>query len=112
MKILKVKFRMPKKNSFIYKTNYDSNRWNMASVQVTRNYQITLGREIRRRIPLKVGDKLVAIVKGDNIIIRKSEKNPFERAFGIWKNKPSGIEYVDKIRASWRDFDDQKISTD
>ena len=42
-----------KKGRFIYNINYDNCRWNMASVQITRNYQITLSRDIRRKIPMK-----------------------------------------------------------
>lgn len=102
----------PKKGRFIYKTNYDSHRWNMASVQVTRNYQITLGRDIRRKIPVKIGEKMTAEVKGETIILKKMKKNPVEEAFGCWGPGKSGIEMVDELRASWRDFNDEEVSND
>ena len=42
----------------------------MAVVRVTRNYQITIPAEARRRLRIKVGDRVVE-VEGDKIVIRK-----------------------------------------
>ena len=105
---------MIENESFIYKINYDEHRWNiaMASVQITRNYQITIGREIRRKIPVKIGERMIAEVKGDTIVLRKIKKSPIDTAFGCWGKGKSGIETVDELRASWRNFDDQKIRDD
>ena len=43
----------------------------MAVVRVTRNYQITIPAEVRRRLGIKAGDRVVE-VEGDKIVIRKA----------------------------------------
>lgn len=101
-----------KKGRFINNINYDNNRWNMASVQITRNYQITLSRDIRRKIPVKIGEKMIAEVKGETIILKKMKKNSVEEAFGCWGSGKSGIDTVDELRASWRDLNDEEIRGD
>jgi AbrB family looped-hinge helix DNA binding protein len=44
----------------------------VAVVKVTRNYQVTIPAEVRRRLGIKVGDRLVVEVEGDRIVIRKA----------------------------------------
>jgi antitoxin PrlF len=41
-------------------------------VRVTRNYQITIPAEVRRRLGIKAGDRVVVEVEGDKIVIRKA----------------------------------------
>ncbi|BBD72192.1 AbrB family transcriptional regulator [Sulfodiicoccus acidiphilus] len=40
-------------------------------VKVTRNYQITIPYEVRQKLSIKMGDKLIVKVEGDKIIIQK-----------------------------------------
>ena len=44
----------------------------MAVVRVTRNYQITIPAEVRKRLGIKVGDRVLVEVEGDRIVIRKA----------------------------------------
>jgi len=44
----------------------------VAVVRVTRNYQITIPAEVRRRLGIKAGDQVVVEVEGDRIVIRKT----------------------------------------
>jgi Regulators of stationary/sporulation gene expression len=44
----------------------------VAVVRVTRNYQITIPAEVRRRLGIKAGDRVVVEVEGDKIVIRKA----------------------------------------
>jgi antitoxin PrlF len=44
----------------------------VAVVRVTRNYQITIPAEVRRRLRIKAGDRVVVEVEGDRIVIRKA----------------------------------------
>ena len=44
----------------------------MAVVWVTRNYQITIPAEVRRRLGIKAGDRVVVEVEGDRIVIKKA----------------------------------------
>jgi AbrB family looped-hinge helix DNA binding protein len=43
----------------------------VAVVRVTRNYQITIPAEVRKRLGIKAGDQVVE-VEGDKIVIRKA----------------------------------------
>ncbi|MFP3163877.1 MULTISPECIES: AbrB/MazE/SpoVT family DNA-binding domain-containing protein [Acidianus] len=47
----------------------------MEEVKVTRNYQITIPYNVREKLGIKIGDKLVVYVEGDKIIIRKKAGN-------------------------------------
>ena len=44
----------------------------MAVVRVTRNYQITIPAEVRRRLGIKAGDRVAVEVEGDRIVIKKA----------------------------------------
>ncbi|MEZ0318983.1 MAG: AbrB/MazE/SpoVT family DNA-binding domain-containing protein [Pyrobaculum sp.] len=44
----------------------------MAVVKVTRNYQITIPAEVRRRLGIREGDFLVVEVEGDRIVVKKA----------------------------------------
>ncbi|AAK41870.1 AbrB/MazE/SpoVT family DNA-binding domain-containing protein [Saccharolobus solfataricus] len=47
----------------------------MEEVKVTRNYQITIPYEIRQKLGIKIGDKLIVTVDGDKIVIEKKKGN-------------------------------------
>ena len=42
----------------------------MKEVVVTRKYQITIPKEIREKLKIEIGDKLLVSLEGDKIIIR------------------------------------------
>lgn len=74
----------------------------MESTKITRNYQITIPREIREKINLKIGDKLIFIEKEKRIEIKKIEEDIFRKTAGLWKNfKETGIEYERRLRKEW-----------
>ncbi len=74
----------------------------MGTVVVTRNYQITLSKDIRDITGIEIGEKMVTEATNDGILIRRLKKSPVDKAFGIWKTKISGIKFVDKVRKDWR----------
>ncbi|WP_287689226.1 AbrB/MazE/SpoVT family DNA-binding domain-containing protein [Metallosphaera javensis (ex Sakai et al. 2022)] len=43
----------------------------MMEVKVTRNYQITIPQEIRTKLDINVGDKLILRIEGDRIVVEK-----------------------------------------
>lgn len=45
----------------------------MPSSKVTRNYQITIPKEIREKLQINVGDILIVDVEKDRIILRKED---------------------------------------
>ncbi|PSN87088.1 AbrB family transcriptional regulator [Candidatus Marsarchaeota G2 archaeon OSP_D] len=40
-------------------------------VKVTRNYQITIPAEVRSKLGIKVGDKVLVSLEGDSVVMRK-----------------------------------------
>ncbi len=74
----------------------------MALVTVTRNYQITLPEDVRKKKGIKEGERLVVRVtdKG-KIVVEKLRQSISRKTFGRWRGEPSGVEYVDSIRTGW-----------
>jgi AbrB family looped-hinge helix DNA binding protein len=70
---------------------------------VTRNYQITLPKDIRTLSNLKEGDQVIVDVddKG-RIILDVLKKSPVDDTFGIWKAEREGVEYVRALRKEWK----------
>jgi len=50
----------------------------MPVVIITRNYQITIPKQIREKLGLKEGDKVEIYQEGDRIVIKKLEKRELE----------------------------------
>ena len=75
----------------------------MSLTKVTRNYQITVPRDIREQAKIAEGDKLVVTMENDEIKIKKFDEDVFKRAFGSWKsaNIKDSVEYVRNIRKDW-----------
>jgi len=70
---------------------------------VTRNYQVTIPKDVRETTGIKVGDKVVFSIEGDKVEVRKLSKETAEKAFGSWKGsiKGSSVDYVRKMRKEW-----------
>jgi AbrB family looped-hinge helix DNA binding protein len=71
----------------------------MATTTVTRNYQITLPRDIREIENIEIGDRVTLSMNKGVIEIRKFSKEKFLSCFGLWgKKKVSSIDEVRRIR--------------
>jgi len=71
----------------------------MGTTKVTRNYQITLPSDVRERLEIKVGDKIIILPGKNKAVIKKVRKDALERAFGAWgPSREPGVAYVRKIR--------------
>lgn len=75
----------------------------MSITKVTRNYQITVPRDIREQANIKEGDKLVVTMENEEIKVKKFDEDSFKKAFGIWKDAgiKDSVEYVRNIRKGW-----------
>ncbi len=73
----------------------------MSLTKVTRNYQITVPRDIREQANIKEGDKLVITMVNDEIKLKKIDKDIFRKVFGSWKDIKDSVEYVRNIRKGW-----------
>lgn len=70
---------------------------------VTRNFQVTLPKDVRERSRIMEGDKiLVDVDEEGRIVLNVLKKSPVEESFGIWKDEVEGIEYTRKLRREWR----------
>ncbi len=75
----------------------------MGIAKITRNYQITLPKDVRKIISLKEGDEVMFIVEDDKVLLTKSKEDPMLAAAGIWKNmKETGAEYQKRMRGQWK----------
>lgn len=45
----------------------------MGTVKVTRNYQITIPKDIRKKLGIEVGDVLCVEVEGDRVLLKKGD---------------------------------------
>jgi len=69
----------------------------MTLTKVTRNYQITLPKDVREDMEIKIGDTMLIQKEQDQIKMKKFTRNILEKSFGSWKNVNS-IEFVRNIR--------------
>ncbi|MBD3204133.1 AbrB/MazE/SpoVT family DNA-binding domain-containing protein [Candidatus Woesearchaeota archaeon] len=76
----------------------------MTAIVVTRNYQITIPKDIREQLNIRIGDRMITRKENDKIIVEKVKDSPVDKAFGIWKNKfrKTSIEIVDRMRNKWK----------
>ncbi|RLE94815.1 MAG: AbrB family transcriptional regulator [Thermoprotei archaeon] len=74
-------------------------------VKITRKYQITIPKEIREKLNLRVGDLLKVELEDDKIVLRpliKREKDPLEEMLNLVK-EPLDIDAVKLVEESWNE---------
>lgn len=70
---------------------------------ITRNYQLTLPKDVRSLKNFRIGDKVLFIVDDDHIELVKADKKILENAAGLWLNvKETGEAYQKRVREQWR----------
>lgn len=75
----------------------------MGISKITRNFQVTLPKDVREFKNFRVGDKVVFVVEDDKIELLKIDKKIVEDAAGLWTDfKETGIEYERRLRSAWR----------
>ncbi|MFQ6072933.1 MAG: AbrB/MazE/SpoVT family DNA-binding domain-containing protein [Methanosarcinales archaeon] len=75
----------------------------MTITKVNKDFQITLPRDVRELLHLKIGDKLDIIPYEDRVILKKLDKKRLlKECAGCWTDFPedlSSAEYVEIIRS-------------
>jgi len=74
-------------------------------LQVSSKYQIVIPQEVRKKINLKSGDKLIIKANNDKIVIYPHPKNYAKYSLGLGKEIWQGVdaaEYVKKERETWK----------
>ena len=74
-----------------------------ATVKVREKYQVTIPEEVRRKIPLKVGERVEVTARGSEIIIRPIVEIPREQAW-FWSKQ-----WQDQVSQSLKDLKKGKI---
>jgi antitoxin PrlF len=67
--------------------------------------QVTVPKEIRTRLGLRVGDRVEFVVRGKETVIRpaRAAGNPFEKYIGVLGPFPGGLEGINAWVRSMRD---------
>ncbi|MBI5235658.1 MAG: AbrB/MazE/SpoVT family DNA-binding domain-containing protein [Deltaproteobacteria bacterium] len=73
------------------------------TVKIREKYQVTIPEDVRAEIPLKVGERVEVIVRGDEIIIHPVMEIPRSQKW-FWTK-----EWQDKIAQSMKDIADGKV---
>ena len=74
----------------------------MGISKITRNFQITLPKDVRELKDFRVGEKVLFVVEGDRVDIVKIDKNIVKEAAGLWAGmKETGVEYETRVRKEW-----------
>jgi len=75
----------------------------MGIATVTRNFQLTIPKDVREIQGIKIGDRVVFSIEGGRVEISKFKNNLIEDAFGAWAGKVEpGSNYSKKIRSEWK----------
>mgnify|MGYP001558500504 CR=1 FL=1 len=74
----------------------------MGISKITRNFQVTLPKDIRELKNFKVGEKVLFVVERDRVDILKMDKNIIRETAGLWAGiKETGLEYERRLRKEW-----------
>ncbi len=73
----------------------------MGSSTVTRNFQVTIPKDVRRLEEIKVGDKLDFEHRKEGILVRKKSEDWIGKAFGAWGKGERGAVTIRRLRDKW-----------
>ncbi len=75
----------------------------MGISKITRNFQVTLPKDIREVKNLHVGDRVLFVVEGNRIDLVRLDRGVIKAAAGLWVGeKETGVEYQRRVRKGWQ----------
>jgi len=75
----------------------------MGVSKITRNYQVTLPKDIRELRKFEVGDKVLFVAEKGHVEMIKMNENTLKEAAGLWKDlKETGLDYERRVRRGWQ----------
>lgn len=75
----------------------------MVRVKVTRNYQVTIPEEVRRKVKLNEGDDVeVWALDSRQVLLRRII--PLEELKGAWAGDPSIDESIEEVKKLWKSW--------
>ncbi len=74
----------------------------MGISKITRNFQVTLPKDVRELKNFSVGEKVLFVVDGDKVGLVKMDKNIVKEVAGLWTGmKETGMYYEKRLRKEW-----------
>ena len=74
----------------------------MGLSKMTRNFQVTIPKDVREVKRLKEGDRVLFAIDGGRVELHKVDEDVVSPAAGLWGNlKGTGLEYERKVRRGW-----------
>lgn len=73
------------------------------SVKVREKYQVTIPEDVRKKVPLKIGDRVEVVSRGNEIVIRPIIEVPRAQAW-FWSK-----EWQEQVSQSVQDLEKKKV---
>ena len=74
----------------------------MGVSKMTRNFQVTIPRDVREVKRLKDGDRVMFAIDGDRVELHRVDEDVIAAAAGLWHDsKERGTEYERRARKGW-----------
>lgn len=73
----------------------------MGIAKVTRNFQVTIPKDARKLVNIKVGDTILFSPENEKMVIKKLDEDVVTEAAGTWKSVKDSVKYVREIRGEW-----------
>ena len=75
----------------------------MGIAKVTRGYQVTIPKDVRKLENINIGDSVLFAVGDGRVDFMKMKSDILDKALGSWKGKVRGdsVSYVKKLRKEW-----------
>lgn len=73
------------------------------AIKVTRKYQVTIPKAVRKRLKIEIGDELSVAEKGETIVMKKLDRGETLLDFaGCWEGYPEDPdEFMKELRKLW-----------
>lgn len=80
----------------------------MGISKITRNFQVTLPKDVRNVVGISEGDSVVFVFEGNKVVLQKLKENPIMASAGVWNEmNETGEKYQKKLRAQWKKRQEQ-----
>lgn len=74
----------------------------MGISKITRNFQITLPKDVREAKNFQVGDRVVFLIKDTCVDLVRLDDKAFSEAEGLWSDvKETGVQMQRRLRKEW-----------
>ena len=74
----------------------------MGLSKLTRNFQVTVPKDVREVKRLKEGDRVLFAIDGERVELLKADDDVVLASAGLWRDvKGTGAEYERAVRRSW-----------